>query len=453
VKIDELNLEDLRSQYERQDSIREAQSIVTRFSDPKLRTLLRYHIPNGVEGDDIERRDAFDQLLEYYSLMEVACIASYVPNKMPPDYVRDATVMLSNPAVRVYYEKHYPLLLPQLHLRRLLSTWDARERNTRLPASFSAFAELSRVLYDADVEMFLWFLEDGSYEGTSIEDLLGLIQDSERFAEAVLEETTGSEYDEAPLWETLKADALANPAALVERVRVATKKDDGPVKQALRGFQKFLFFSHDLHRLLQAMGDVPLTRAAMWHHHAYWFDSMGDVLRPYLHDAIDRFTTWSAVDDAEVANDRGRAVGELRQAINALTSGKYGEALRVAATAIPMRKFMMTPGVRRRAIPMSAAALGAAPTARSVGTKRVSAKQPAAKKLASAKQRTRAMKFASAKKKLARKTGATKKAVVKKAGMKRGATKVNAIRKSAIKKGAIKKSAMKKIGAMKKASI
>jgi hypothetical protein len=333
VKIEAINLEDLRKQYERQDGVRQARLLARRLSEPKLKNLLRYHRPHPVEGIEVEQRAAFDVLIEYHSLMEVALIASYVPKEMPRAYVEAALPILDRPAVRAYYEKHYPMLLPQLHRRRLHGDgWNAREKDSRLPAMFVAFSEISRVIHDPDTDVFLWFLEGGSIDDVSLSDLVELIGDSERFADAMMEEKPMNvELAKAPLWESLEADALADPAALVARVRAASNEDIHPVKQALRGFRKFLFFCRDFNRLLATADGMVLTRSGMWHYHAYWFSNMGNRLRPYLQGAIDRFTMWNAVADADADADRSRAADELRQAVNSLTKGTYGKVLSTAA--------------------------------------------------------------------------------------------------------------------------
>jgi hypothetical protein len=341
MNIEQMNFEDLRSRTDSSPAAAAVLNILQSYTTPRLTHLLRDHHDEEVAGKEVKQRDAFDETLELYSLMEVASIASYVPKRFPDDYKKRALDALSNTAVRVYYETHYPLFLPRLHRERLEGRWNASEEGPELPAYFISFSELSRVIDDDDVEVFLWMLEDGSIDGTSLRDLLAIVKDPERFGAAMMKGSPQKNH-QGDFWSEVTSEAaLRNPKKFVRQFE--PDEDLTYAERSVRGFQRFLFFCRDLDRLLCAASEYPLTQSAMWHFHSYWFDEMSDDLKPYLEQAIEGFAQWSDAPglDVTIGNDRGAAVSEalakrreltqqLSEAVGRLTSGEYGRALRDA---------------------------------------------------------------------------------------------------------------------------
>lgn len=353
--IQAINLQDLRARQERGAPIVGASAILESYPAAKLQRLLRYHRPDRVTGNDVERRSSFDELLTYFGEMEVACIAEYVPASLPKDYIAFARSKLENDALRTYYERHYPLLLPQLHRRRIRGEWSKRERGPELPSLFIAFSEISRSIEeDEDIDSFLWFLEDGSIGGQSLEDLLDIMGDPEAFAAAMLQGSPQSSSGD-DMWEALRSESgLKDPAAFLKRFQQPAHELD-PALSALHGFQKFLFFCRDFHSLLELAARYPYTQSAMWHQHAYWFDQLSDDLRPYLRMAIDRFAAWQSDTREADSAARESAAAELRAAVDALTSPRYGTVLRAAynslkpAERVVLQTSIGAPSIRRSA--------------------------------------------------------------------------------------------------------
>src|SRR5450755_61386 len=84
-----------------------------------LAELLRNHEDEPIEDDDeISMRDAFDDLLAFYSCVEIAALAGLVPEPLPRAFCLDAEKSLCNRHVRSYYRRYYPLLLPDMLLAR-----------------------------------------------------------------------------------------------------------------------------------------------------------------------------------------------------------------------------------------------------------------------------------------------------------------------------------------------
>lgn len=339
MNTQEVNLLDLRERYEQSPSVTTAIGIVTHYPSSKLERLLRFHGDDPVHGDETTRRASVDELLEYYSLMEVACIAGYVPRRLPADYAAIAISRLANPSVRRYYQEYYPLLLPQLHVQRLRGRWTRTEAGAATGSLFVAFTSLSRVTTDPHVDTFLWLLEDGSVGTTSLEDLLAVLADPVKFAEVLFKGSPEVMQADEDVWRVISdAAALSNPTELLARLQPPIVELD-KAEQSLHGFRKFLLFCRDLNRLLETASDRPLIQSAMWHYHAYWFGEMGRKLRPYLESAIDRFVTWQVdATDADMTLRRSHAATEMRSAVIALTSRKYAVKLRRAAAGLANRR-------------------------------------------------------------------------------------------------------------------
>lgn len=414
--IQAVNFRDLRALGESGEAIMGASSIMEGYPAAKLQRLLRYHEPDRVTGKDVHRRSSFDELLTYFGRMEVASIADYVPSRLPQDYIDFALSTLENAAVKTYYERHYPLLLPQLHRERLRGVWSKRERGPELPSLFVAFSEISRSIdEDEDIDSFLWFLEDGSIGDQSLEDLLDIMGDPEAFATAMLQGSPESSAGEE-IWEALRSESgLKDPAGFLKRFQPPAHELD-PAHSALHGFRKFLFFCRDFHSLLELAGRYPFTQSAMWHQHAYWFDQLSEDLRPNMRMAIDRFAAWQTDTREADSAARESAAAELRAAVDALTSPRYGTVLRAAYRSLIPRQaeFGAAPSMRSRPFPRAAkkrpAATKAArrkqrPMAKKAATKRYAA--PARKKILakkkSGKKRGVARKRATARKKISRK--------------------------------------------------
>src|SRR5437879_3312197 len=101
-------------------ALTEARAQASGDGDWDLAELLRNHRDEPIEDDDeISMRDAFDDLLAFYSCVEIAALAGLVPEPLPRPFRHDVANTLCNRHVRSYYRTHYPLLLPDMLLARV----------------------------------------------------------------------------------------------------------------------------------------------------------------------------------------------------------------------------------------------------------------------------------------------------------------------------------------------
>src|SRR6266852_4750807 len=77
-----------------------------RTNKPNLSKKLVHHSEVDYIGDKLTReRDAFDYLLEFYSILEIASMLRSIPDPLPTKLARQASRDLSHPDVQRYYEE------------------------------------------------------------------------------------------------------------------------------------------------------------------------------------------------------------------------------------------------------------------------------------------------------------------------------------------------------------
>jgi hypothetical protein len=288
------------------DALKEIRSIGRRTANFELDELLRHHEEEEIEDEDeVSMRDAFDDLLAFYSCVEVAAIANFIPAPLPEEFRSTATPVLCNKDVRRYYRTNYPLLLPEMLLARVAGINSKKESGaeTKIVPLFLEFLHVSSIIdADTSVEMLLWFLDDGYQDG----------------------------YD----WETTK-EILAKPRKLIEAFDRAPRHRNASEK-AVDGLRKFLEFCAALDGLLSRSEEFPLLRSGMWHYHSYWFQILKGEVSVAIEAALKNFEKWSLMMPAkqlspkETKTLRMESLASIKrtsQIVRRLTGPKYQSAL------------------------------------------------------------------------------------------------------------------------------
>ncbi len=254
-----------------------------------LRGLLRHHDEEIITVEETWKRDAIDYLLAYYGMLELALIGGAIAD-LRDDIRASALRNLTNVHLKQYYEKHYPLLLPQLLLRRLcgdLCITDSR-------ANIEVFAEFVTLTHhfeaDTHIETFLWFLDGGYRGGYDMDDVIKALK-----RPRICQHSIGQPPD--------KLDELGF---------------------ALHGFRKFLRFSVHFHTLLEDNLNSPLFAAAMYHQHGYWFKHLSKELEGSITRAVKAVIASSTGEGAKSANAEMKLAAK---AVRDLCKGKYGKPL------------------------------------------------------------------------------------------------------------------------------
>lgn len=244
------NLQQMTHRYFDSTTAVEAARILDTRDDASLADLLESHWVKSPSPGDIEARDAFDELIAYYAMLEVAAIAGCLPDPLPPDIADVARRRLTRPAVHRYFSKLYPLALPQLFVRRLEGNGLHGQPAYPLLASF---LQVSAARRTDDIDMFLWFLDDGWEGDTGLPQLVALFGNAGRLAKEL------------------------------------TAERSTPLRQGARGLLAFLRFARELDGLLASTESYPLLQSAFWHVHGYWFQQLGLQLAGVLASTIESY--------------------------------------------------------------------------------------------------------------------------------------------------------------------
>jgi hypothetical protein len=256
-----------------------------------LAHLLRDHRVTPITARvDVRARDAVDYLLDYYSILEVACLAGTIDDRIfDANFVDTATWILSQPSVRSYYEGFYPLVLPLAFRRRLKKTLALPRESESSIALFSYFLDVtSKIENDENVETLQWFLDDGAWDGYDIDSLIDLTRKPKQFLRC-----------------------LANP-------------DGGDrLAMAVDGLRTFFGFCSEFDCLLTTCENEPVLQSAFWHYHGYWFAHLRHQLGDRLGAIVDGLSSWGGgpLDNSGNAQTIGETLARL-------TSNEFDSPLR-----------------------------------------------------------------------------------------------------------------------------
>lgn len=204
-----------------------------------LLTLLRDHRIEGIYTDEeVISRDNVDYLMQYYSLIAVGMLGNLLPQQLGTDMEQEVKLVLTNEAVIPYYTNHYPLFLPQLLLKAINADdpiIDNVPYQTAYPVYMQAIDLITQRVNDKNIEMFLWFMDDGYAGNENINSLIAMLQNDEALQESF------------------------------------NKKHLGLTDMALRGMINYYAFMDEFYDLLQKLNDYRLFQSAVWHLEGYWF--------------------------------------------------------------------------------------------------------------------------------------------------------------------------------------
>lgn len=222
-------------------------------SDTKnLEKLLGTHLERGYYGEELKQRFYVDDLLSYYNIVFIGILSGYIPQKLNEDIIKEILSVLDNPAVKEYYDKHYPYKLCT-YVRHFFKNELNLNLETNLSTTkfFNEFITLTRtVKIDKDIVVFLGMLDFVSYGDTKIDDVIN----------------------------TLKVFKLLN--------EVFTSKKDNYLDQAVWGFIKYTSFTTQLRELLENTSNYPMLQSAIWSYYEYNFGQLNTKMKPFFDEAF-----------------------------------------------------------------------------------------------------------------------------------------------------------------------
>jgi hypothetical protein len=303
MSIQEANLSDLTRRFFEETSAASGAKLLDEVRGSQdLFELLRSHLLQPITDTEVPQRDAIDDLLAFYSILEIASMCHGISPELPAELAASAADHLSLPAMRRYYEKLYPLLLPRLFLQRLMG--NAVLAEPEFPYDYlRQFLEITEMLSDAEVQMFLWFLDDGSApdeEGNQygLQDFLLTLSDGRKFAKII----------------------------------AVAPENRTPLHQSLHGFVQFLEFCRLFDGLLQGLTDSPIFQSALWHFHGYWFQQLSGQVFGVISTAIEQYRNWVPKEGKDEQEIRAiaathRSMDRAQLAMQRLTSAGYRHLL------------------------------------------------------------------------------------------------------------------------------
>lgn len=268
--------------------------IIDATPEKDLAIVLRSHWLHPPTSINVRKREAVDWLIAYYSVLEVASIAGCVPQTMPNELHRVAVRRLSRPNVVRYYTRYYPLLLPQLFLKRL--------QNDGAVESVDAYPEFVRFLHlaqrnDDALETFFWLLDDKTVNGYNLRDVLAAFADTKRLL----------------------------------KVLTSSREKTHPLDRAVRGLLSFLQFSRELDALLQSCHSKPVLQSAFWHYHGYWFQQLGPQVAGIISAVIEGYRDSVGSGRTTLEKKRIQAthadMDQAQRSMHRLTSAIYSAIL------------------------------------------------------------------------------------------------------------------------------
>ncbi len=312
----QVNLADLKQIYLLGTEAAQAARVLEgRGADMSYMTrLLRHHAVAVTDPEEINLRESFDQFMEFCSILEIAAISSYVPpvSEWPRQQRESVLQALQHPAVRTFYEKHYPLVLPQLLRGRLQGEAALVESGQDAPGLYVRLLDLN-VAMRPDVELTTFFrmLDQFTIGGYRISDVNELLKDPDSFFEH-----------------------LACPPS---------KRT--PLQHGLRGLGRFLVFCDRLGDWLKASSKFPFLQSAGWHLYGYWFGIMRESLARELMGALDEFQEWERSNPGGEGKfvSIGPSLKERRANLERLMSDGYRKPLEEAMK--PPRRRPQGPGL------------------------------------------------------------------------------------------------------------
>jgi hypothetical protein len=260
-----------------------------------LKFLLRHHDEEeeGIADGETWKRDEVDELMHFYSVMEIAALLNVIPDPLPEGLLKIAVRHLRQPAVNNYFVSNYPLVLPQLFLLRVAgyASLKANADDTTFPL-FVQLLQLDSMIHggDENVDTLLWFLDGGSIEDYDIDDTI---------------------------------EALKHPQTFFRILN--TPPDEMTARDSsVHGLVTFLDFCRELDAFLTTPSMPPLLRYETWHLYGYWFGNLSAVVGSHMNSVIERVANWKAVSGPNNRKDKKEAVKELQNAIERLVSGEHG---------------------------------------------------------------------------------------------------------------------------------
>ena len=267
----ELNLRTLQQRFYTPAATRAA-AMIEQGSDEDLQTVLESHLVQLPSPSRARAREDLDELLRYYSVIELASMVGAVPRPLPDPMATRMRLHLERRFVKTYYTEYYPLLLPRLLLARLhgepVKSGADDQNNADLLMSF---LDVSSICETPASRAFLRLLDDGAVggRGPGLREVLATLRSPDRLAHY-----------------------LATPS---ER--------QTPAQRGLEGLSDVMRFARALNQYLGSMAQLAVWQSACWHYHGGCFQQLAGRVAGAITAAVALFRTHVPATADEVQSD------------------------------------------------------------------------------------------------------------------------------------------------------
>jgi len=230
-----------------------------------------------------------DDLMAFYSLLEVAILAGVISGALPEDLKRDIRETLDQPVIQRFLTRRYPQLLLSGVLSRGKEPGGEEERAPR-PGEFYGFLELKDFIEsDVAVDIMLYLSAGGVIDDWDLSDTLAALTGPDACAECMLK------------------------APEEQNVRDAS----------LHGFFRLLSFCGAFEKSLPILGADPILQSACWHYFQVRLFHPEVRLLNTLLLGLSQISRWQKSDNAHV--DGMVEPRELLSVVRKLFSPDYAE--------------------------------------------------------------------------------------------------------------------------------
>ncbi|SNR40693.1 hypothetical protein [Flavobacterium sp. ov086] len=217
-----------------------------------LHSLLGHHRERGYYGLELDQRFWTDELIGYYNLLLLAVFAGFMPRKFNNHLTQEIIKIMSDEAVKIYYEEHYPYKLAEytreFAFNKMEYNGETNEDSLRI---FNDYISLNRFLKnDDDIDVFLGMLDYVSYGNYDISHVIESLKSFEKLSKIIISE---------------------NKSILA---------------QGVWGFIKYTSFISQLKIVMESANDFPVLQSAIWLYHEYYFNRLQMKMELFFDEAF-----------------------------------------------------------------------------------------------------------------------------------------------------------------------
>ncbi len=252
------NLESLSAEYRHKGNALNGYNILSHLieigENDKISHLLRNHLDESVELDELKQRFEIDALIEYYNLCFVAALAGFIDPNLNEPLRLEIVKILSHPSVVKYYTNYYPYFLTSITLRYATNCKQIEKNTVKAETGlFYSFLMLNKeIKNDDDVECFMNMLDYVNYSGDGIKEFMKVLRSKTMLPELL------------------------------------QKKEKSPLTKSIWGFFKYSEFLNSFKELLEKANGNKILQSGFWLYHGYYFDRIGNNVIEIFTEGFDQ---------------------------------------------------------------------------------------------------------------------------------------------------------------------